>query len=128
MKEARRPKGGAGPIDILIGQAIRRGRDLRGMSQEKLGQEIGITFQQVQKYENGLNRVSASSLYRISGVLDVPITSFFAGLSRKETLLDVFDLSRDEIHLVQAYRRTKDKKQRSQILEIIKQIVKIQSG
>src|SRR3984893_7547314 len=65
------------PIDIHVGSRIRLRRTLMGMSQERLGEALGLTFQQVQKYERGVNRVGASRLFDLSRVLDVPISFFF---------------------------------------------------
>jgi len=69
--------GSANPIDIHVGARMRLRRTLLGMSQEKLGEAIGLTFQQVQKYERGANRIGASRLYDLSRVLDVPVSFFF---------------------------------------------------
>jgi transcriptional regulator with XRE-family HTH domain len=65
------------PIDVHVGSRVRLRRTLLGMSQERLGDALGLTFQQVQKYERGVNRVGASRLFDISRVLDVPISFFF---------------------------------------------------
>ena len=65
------------PIDAHVGARIRLRRTLMGMSQERLGEALGLTFQQVQKYERGVNRVGASRLFDLSRVLDVPISFFF---------------------------------------------------
>ena len=70
-------KGFPNPIDVHVGQRIRLRRTLLGMSQEKLGEAIGLTFQQVQKYERGANRVGSSRLFDLGRVLDVPISYFF---------------------------------------------------
>jgi transcriptional regulator with XRE-family HTH domain len=67
-------------VDAHVGNRVRLRRQLIGMSQEKLGELLGITFQQVQKYEKGSNRVSASRLHMMSKVLNVPIQFFFEGL------------------------------------------------
>ncbi|EHH67879.1 helix-turn-helix domain-containing protein [Gluconobacter morbifer] len=67
----------AGPVDVHVGNRIRLRRTLLGLSQEKLGEALGLTFQQVQKYERGTNRVGASRLYDLARVLDVPIGFFF---------------------------------------------------
>ena len=67
-------------VDSHVGNRVRLRRQLIGMSQEKLGELLGITFQQVQKYEKGSNRVSASRLHMMSKVLNVPIQFFFEGL------------------------------------------------
>src|SRR3954463_9950619 len=65
------------PIDVHVGGRVRLRRTLLGMSQEKLGDALGLTFQQVQKYERGVNRIGASRLFDLSRVLDVPIGFFF---------------------------------------------------
>src|ERR1700693_3559843 len=70
-------EGRPSPIDIHVGSRIRLRRTLLGMSQERLGEALGLTFQQVQKYERGVNRVGASRLFDLSRVLDVPISFFF---------------------------------------------------
>src|SRR5258707_241948 len=65
------------PIDVRVGSRVRLRRNMLGLSQEKLGEAIGLTFQQVQKYERGANRIGASRLYELSQVLDVPVPFFF---------------------------------------------------
>ena len=109
-------KDGPSPVDVHVGSRIRLRRSLLGMSQEKLGEAIGLTFQQVQKYERGMNRVSASKLWKLSTVLDVPVSYFFDGLDgdaapsadldAPPAQLGDDDLSRREtINLVRAYYR-----------------------
>ncbi len=71
---------GPSPIDVHVGTRIRLRRTLLGMSQERLGDSLGLTFQQVQKYERGANRVGASRLFDLSRVLDVPVSFFFDDL------------------------------------------------
>src|ERR671916_2789461 len=65
------------PVDVRVGARLRLRRNMLGLSQEKLGEAIGLTFQQVQKYERGANRIGASRLYELSRVLDVPVSFFF---------------------------------------------------
>ena len=77
----RRRGGGSHPIDVHVGARIRLRRTLLGLSQERLGELIGLTFQQVQKYERGSNRVGASRLYDLSRVLDVPMSFFFEDMN-----------------------------------------------
>lgn len=72
--EATKKKGRANSIDEHVGLQLRQRRALMGYSQEKLAEQVGITFQQIQKYENGANRVSASRLYEFSKVLDIPVS------------------------------------------------------
>ncbi|CAO3400140.1 hypothetical protein [Azospirillum palustre] len=76
-KRGRRGSPESWSVDAHVGQRVRMRRTLLGMSQEKLGEAIGLTFQQVQKYERGSNRISAGTLYRLSQVLDVPVSFFF---------------------------------------------------
>ncbi len=76
-KRGRRGSPESWSVDAHVGQRVRMRRTLLGMSQEKLGDAIGLTFQQVQKYERGSNRISAGTLYRLSQVLDVPVSFFF---------------------------------------------------
>jgi transcriptional regulator with XRE-family HTH domain len=69
-------------VDLLVGRNIRILRQDRGMSQTELGRKIDVTFQQVQKYENGTNRVGSGRLYKIASILGVPITAFFEGANQ----------------------------------------------
>lgn len=73
----RKPEGLADPVDIAVGARIRLLRKLRGLSQQALAEAAGVTFQQIQKYERGSNRVSASMLSRIAGALDAPVAEMF---------------------------------------------------
>ena len=70
-------KGKPNPIDVHVGSRVRLRRTLLGMSQEKIAKAVGLTFQQIQKYERGANRVSASRLFQFSKVLDVPVSFFY---------------------------------------------------
>jgi len=98
------------PIDVMVGKRIRMRRIQLGLSQTELGKKLGVTFQQVQKYENGANRVSCSRLYETSTALDVPISFFFmdsanAGFELAVTeQFDVPDL-KDGIHLMTAFHQ-----------------------
>ena len=76
-KRKRLPPGVPNPVDIHVGDRVRRRRVLLGLSQEKLGDAVGLTFQQIQKYERGANRISASRLFQFCHILDVPISFFF---------------------------------------------------
>ncbi|HBK10912.1 MAG TPA: transcriptional regulator, partial [Planktomarina temperata] len=68
------------PVDLHVGQRVRQRRWLFGMTQQQLAEKVGIKFQQIQKYETGTNRISASRLWDISEAMDVPVTFFFEGL------------------------------------------------
>src|ERR1700755_2442997 len=75
------PKKQANPVDTQVGNRVRIRRMLIGMSQEKLGDLLGLTFQQVQKYEKGVNRIGAGRLYEIARILGVPIDFFYEGVA-----------------------------------------------
>lgn len=75
-----RINGQANPVDVYVGERIRLRRNLLNLSQEQLAKMIGLTFQQVQKYERGMNRVSASRLWDLSNVLNIPVNFFFEGM------------------------------------------------
>jgi transcriptional regulator with XRE-family HTH domain len=72
------------PVDVHVGQRVRQRRWMVGMTQQQLGNKVGIKFQQIQKYETGTNRVSASRLWDIAHALDVPVSFFFEGLEGHE--------------------------------------------
>ena len=119
----RTPEGEPNPIDIHVGNRIRIRRQLLGLSQEKLGSLLGLTFQQVQKYERGVNRVGASRLWDISRVLDVPINFFFddmnketAGQSPRMFQLSGVQLAAEEEFLSEQ----NDPMQRKETLELVK--------
>jgi transcriptional regulator with XRE-family HTH domain len=98
------------PIDVMVGKRIRLRRVQLGLSQTELGHKLGVTFQQIQKYENGTNRVSCSRLYESSVALEVPISFFFMDSAHAGIELavaeqfDVPDL-KDGIHLMTAFRQ-----------------------
>ena len=128
---------GPSPVDVHVGARIKLRRSLLGLSQERLGDALGLTFQQVQKYERGANRVSASRLYDLARVLDVPVSFFFDdfaeggpqaaasafGFAESQ---EAFGLSpdllsrRETIDLVGAYWRITDAAQRRRVLDLIK--------
>jgi transcriptional regulator with XRE-family HTH domain len=82
--ERRRRRTGPHPVDIHVGSRVRMRRTLLGMSQEKLGDALALTFQQVQKYERGANRIRSSCLFEISRILEVPFPFFFEEMSSEE--------------------------------------------
>ncbi len=133
---------GPSPIDAHVGARIRLRRTLLGLSQERLGESLGLTFQQVQKYERGLNRVGASRLFDLSRVLDVPIAFFFDDMpeqlsgrhGRGHSTLhtggfadrqDAFGTDealhrRETLELVRAYYRITDPAVRKRVFELVK--------
>jgi transcriptional regulator with XRE-family HTH domain len=98
------------PVDVMVGKRIRLRRVQLGLSQTELGHKLAVTFQQIQKYENGTNRVSCSRLYETSVALDVPIAYFFvdsANTSIELAVAEQFDVPdlKDGIHLMTAFRQ-----------------------
>jgi transcriptional regulator with XRE-family HTH domain len=117
------------PIDIHVGGRVRLRRTVLGLSQEKLGAAIGLTFQQVQKYERGTNRIGASRLFELSHVLDVPVGFFFEdfvssrGLSEPPaTGYEAATLQRDALELMGIFQRILDPEMRRQVLELARAI------
>ena len=129
------------PIDIHVGGRVRLRRLLIGMSQEKLGVALGLTFQQVQKYERGANRIGSSRLFRISQLLDVPVSFFFddmpgamvsgagglreAGQARFDA--DYFG-RRESQELLRNYYRINDSAVRKRLLSLVKAVAASEAG
>ena len=133
----RRRGGGPHPIDVHVGGRVRLRRTLLGLSQEKLGEMIGLTFQQVQKYERGSNRVGASRLFDLSRVLDVPMSFFFEDMndqpppkpSRKRGASEERSTfagsaapiaKRETLELVRAYYKIDDTEVRKKVFDLVK--------
>ena len=121
------------PIDIHVGSRIRLRRTMLGMSQEKLGESLGITFQQIQKYEKGTNRVGASRLQNISSILNVPVSFFVEdapcdaspgqpGASESSSSNYVVDFlsSSEGLQLNRAFVKIDDPKVRRKIVDLVK--------
>jgi len=132
----RTPQGNPNPVDVHVGGRIRLRRTLLGMSQERLGDALGLTFQQVQKYERGTNRVGASRLWDLSRVLDVPVSFFYedmsdgvadksprliAGLDEEPEAIEADPLTkRETLELVRAYYRIADPMVRKRVFDLAK--------
>ena len=134
------PKKKANPVDAHVGYRVRLRRVLIGMSQERLGELLGLTFQQVQKYERGINRIGAGRLYEVAEILDVPISFFFddmpeslantyggqatrrsTGFSETQDSFSDDALNRREtLELVRAYYRITDPSVRKRVFDLIK--------
>lgn len=119
----------ANPIDAQVGNRVRIRRMLIGMSQEKLGDLLGLTFQQVQKYEKGVNRIGAGRLFEIARILGVPIDFFYDGVaSSAETLASAappvmeFVSSGEGLQLSLAFMKIKDPKVRKRVLDLVKSL------
>jgi transcriptional regulator with XRE-family HTH domain len=129
--EKRVPKKQANPIDIQVGNRVRIRRMLIGMSQERLGDLLGLTFQQVQKYEKGVNRIGAGRLFEVSRILNVPIDFFYEGLSTTQPGLNepenappvmAFVSSGEGLQLSLAFMKIKDAKVRKRVLDLVKSL------
>jgi transcriptional regulator with XRE-family HTH domain len=119
-------------VDKHVGSRVRMRRMMLGMSQEKLGDVLGITFQQVQKYENGKNRISASRLQHISQILQVPVPFFFEGAPGGSegapgvpSYINEFLATSDGIALVKAFTRIEDAKLRRLIVGLVEDCAKL---
>jgi transcriptional regulator with XRE-family HTH domain len=122
------------PVDKYVGSRVRMRRIMLGMSQEKLGEALGLTFQQVQKYEKGTNRIGASRLQQISEILQVPVSFLFdgspAGLNAVEGLSEApspayvsdFLATSEGLALTRAFTRITDPKLRRSIVELVEQM------
>jgi transcriptional regulator with XRE-family HTH domain len=135
------------PIDVHVGRRLRLRRTLLGMSQERLGQLLGLTFQQIQKYERGVNRIGSSRLYQLGQILNIPVSFFFDDLpegegARAPVVLApglaedpigfVFDDGRDlaldkreTLELVRAYNRIPDPAVRKRLFELAKALANL---
>jgi transcriptional regulator with XRE-family HTH domain len=132
------------PVDIHVGSRLRMRRNLVGLSQEQLGKSLGLTFQQIQKYERGINRMGSSRLFQIAKTLSVPVAYFFeeiptsmgvpsqpgfadndqaplegTGSPEKQNDYDILR-RRETLELVRAYYRIQDDKQRRKVYELIR--------
>lgn len=126
--EKKRPH----PVDIHVGSRVRMRRTLLGMSQEKLGEQLGLTFQQVQKYEKGSNRVGASRLWDVSKILDVPVSYFYEGLAsgagtaagmaeeRQTDYITEFAQSSDGVQLMRAFMQIKEPRVRRSVIQFVR--------
>ena len=140
-RNARRPN----PMDIHVGSRVRPRRMLLGMSQEKLGDQLGLTFQQVQKYEKGINRIGASRLYDLSKTLGVPIDYFYEDApspalgmaedqeeygAEKSNDSGVFDFlsTREGLELNKAFVKISDPRVRRTIVDLVRNLAGEQDG
>jgi transcriptional regulator with XRE-family HTH domain len=132
-KGSRRPN----PIDVHVGSRVRLQRMLLGVSQERLGERLGLTFQQIQKYEKGVNRIGASRLFDLAQVLGVPIQFFYddapvserhapavQGMAERSADGYIFDFlnTREGLELNRAFARISDPKSRRAILDLVRKL------
>jgi transcriptional regulator with XRE-family HTH domain len=123
------------PVDKHVGSRVRMRRMMLSMSQEKLGDALGLTFQQVQKYEKGTNRIGASRLQQISHILQVPVSFFFEGAPNGQvdsvggmaeapspSYVSDFLATSDGLALTKAFMRIKNNKVRRRIVDLVEQL------
>ncbi len=118
------------PVDLYVGGRIRMRRRTLGVSQEKLAEDLGLTFQQVQKYERGANRVSASKLYEIARSLSTPVAFFFEGLNDPTTsapgeapqdnAVHDFLMTNEGLELASIFPKVKRTRVRRRLLELVR--------
>lgn len=134
----RKTKGTADSVDVHVGKRLQLRRSLLGLSQEKLGEAVGLTFQQIQKYEKGLNRISSGKLFQFSNILDVPVQYFFDALEgmnqntnrgladndQEEFIGNDVMQSRETVELVRTYYAIKDPELRKDAVRFMKSIAK----
>jgi transcriptional regulator with XRE-family HTH domain len=124
------------PVDAHVGSRVRLRRMLLGMSQERLGESMGLTFQQVQKYEKGVNRIGASRLFQISKILDIPVQFFFEeapnagpgdtgkapGMAEPESEAFILEFlnSREGLELNRAFVKISDPKVRKSVVDLVR--------
>ena len=126
------PKKQANPIDVQVGNRVRIRRMLIGMSQERLGDLLGLTFQQVQKYEKGVNRIGAGRLFEMARILNVPIDFFYEGVNGaagqpgagegESAPVMEFVSSGEGLQLSLAFMKIKDVKVRKRVLDLVKSL------
>lgn len=133
FNEPQERKGRSTPVDIEVGKRLKLRRTLLGLTQEQLAESVGLTFQQVQKYESGLNRIGASRLLDISKALSVPVTYFFDESDQPDSLFEECDSSyqvdpfirREAMELMRAFLKIQDNKVRQNLLELAKNLASL---
>ncbi len=125
------------PIDIHVGKRLRLRRTILGLSQEVVGNAIGVTFQQIQKYERGVNRIGSSRLYEFSKILTVPVSYFFDDMEKTASTSNAQNTgvaedaapfehekmsSRETLEMMRAYYRISDPRVRKRVFELVKSL------
>ena len=120
------------PIDVHVGSRVRKRRRMIGMSQEKLGEALGLTFQQIQKYEKGVNRIGASRLQQAADILGVPVSFFFEGgadgpfesdgSALSPSYIDDFVSSEDGLRLAKAFMQIPRSAVRLRIVALVREL------
>jgi transcriptional regulator with XRE-family HTH domain len=125
LAEVYVPKRSPDRVDIEVGQRLRTFRLQKGLSQEKLGDQLGLTFQQVQKYEKGTNRIGAGRLQRIADILEIPVADFFTshkqGGAAPAEIFKLLDTAA-ALRLVRAYSRIREPRLQQAITRLVERI------
>ena len=141
VRRVRGTRGRSDSIDAHVGRRVRMRRNLLGLSQERLGEALGLTFQQVQKYERGANRIGASRLYQISRVLEVPVSFFYEEMPESITEAPLGSLpprlaetpdhldqdplaKRETLELVRAYYKIADPRVRRRLFDLVNAVAR----
>ncbi|MFP6758698.1 MAG: helix-turn-helix domain-containing protein [Alphaproteobacteria bacterium] len=119
------------PVDVHVGARVRFKRKLLGLSQADLGKAVGLTFQQIQKYESGANRVSASRLYQVASILDVPVSFFFEDMPSeitggKRQASDSPVIDSQTTKFIGAYLAVQDDQVRKRVRDLVKMLARDQ--
>ena len=115
------------PVDVYVGGRVRTRRLLLGMNQEELAKRLGLTFQQVQKYESGANRVSASRLWEIAAILRTPLAYFFPAKTGEDQASN-YPQDPEGIELVRLYYQIADSGMRQQLFDTVKRVAEKHGG
>lgn len=138
-KSAQKTKGGPDAVDAHVGSRVRLRRMVLGMSQESLGKALGLTFQQVQKYEKGANRIGAGRLKQLADLLDVPVQFFyddvdhaaaapgFAEGAHEDGFMDLIN-SPEGVQLCRYFSEIKDPKVKKRVIELVRSISETESA
>ena len=110
------------PTDVFIGRRLKEERKRQKMSQSRLAALAGVTFQQIQKYENGQNRISAGRLWHLARILNVPVGSFFAALPDAPVSGSADQMTATEANLLADYRKIRDPKVAETVLSLIRSL------
>jgi transcriptional regulator with XRE-family HTH domain len=111
---------GPDPVDIHVGRQVRLARELNGLTQVEVGKRLGMSFQVIQKYEQGEIRVSASRLYQLSRLFERPVEFFFAGLDGAQLPANEGDFGRREVELVRAFRVIANPDVQQRLLQLVR--------
>jgi len=116
---------GPHPVDVLVGRRVRERRTLEGMSQTAVAEKLGLSFQQLQKYERGFNRISASRLYELAQLFNVPVAYFYEGMEAGKGTPDDTLTKRETLELVRAYYSISDPAVRDSIRKLTQAAAKL---